>query len=349
VRHHLVAAALLLALLAVPSTAAAAPVLKVPVPKAGDISVAHVAFKGKRKPLRIANRRLLGDGLTVVGGARKGLVSVVVVRRASGSAGDATVTVRLPKGRVKKRRVVANVVAKKSSRPPYCAALPASFAYAKLLAGDALPGFSAADTAKYASFIGCRTFPRQSAFVGAFDGGASSEGGGEGSGGGGPTGPNPEECRTANCEEEPPPPGPVTSSTLRGEGSVSKTDDPRRFTYSISFNEPVTGYTLSDVGLVYCPASVYASWYDSCPPEATHPPGTGMRCDQPPSSSVQDFTCDFPRNAEGEAPDTTVPAGTVITGTYITDQSQAPPDKATVGLVGYQKDVQSPKAQIPVS
>jgi hypothetical protein len=350
VRYRLAFVAALLATLAVPTSAPAA-VLRVPVPVAGDVSVAHASFKGKPRAVRVANRRLLGGALTVVGGVRRGLVSVVVVRRPSGSAGDATVNLRLPKGRVSRRRVVQSVIAK-GRRPPYCAMLPRSFRYARALFGRPLPGFSAADTAKFASFIGCRTFARQNEFLASFDGGTSSEGGG--GGGSGELPPNASACDREEtpeeqeaCEERE---AAARAPTVRGSGTVTRTDDPRRFGYSISFDQPVTGYQFSGVGPVYCPASTAAAWYDSCPAEANYPPGSGLRCEVFPGSTVFEFDCGFPPGPDGEPPDTTIPAGQTITGIYLTEPDQPPPTNTSVGLIGRQgSGGKGPRVEIPVS
>jgi hypothetical protein len=218
----------------------------------------------------------------------------------------------------------------------------------KLLAGRAISGFSAADTAKYASFLGCRTFERQDEFLGA----ASSEGGGGGGSSPPPVNPcdsarTPEEQQACDERQEQ-----AAQPTVRGTGSVTRsTEDPRLFTYSVSFDQPVTGFELKRVGYVYCPSSTSAAWYDSCPAESRFPPGSGMRCEQLGGTSVLDFQCfSYPPQPDGEPSEKTIPAGQTVTGTYTTEAERPPPTATSVGLVGFQQNNgRGPETQIPVS
>jgi hypothetical protein len=358
-------AAALLCLTLAPAAGAATRVLSVPVPDSGDVSVANVSFKGKAKRLRapvVANAGALNSPLTVVGGVKRAgggklLATVVVVRRDGGSPGASKVAVGLRGIRFSKllRRQVVRSVIGTNKKPPYCASLPASFAHVKALFGKPLSGFSAPETAQVASSLRCRSSDRQSAFLAGFrdDGGEGVNLGGEGSGtGSSGSGPGNECARTESEEacagEEQGPSGPKTSSTLHGSGSVTRDPaDPRRFTYSVSFNEPVIGYRISVGTKLYCPASLAAAWYDSCPPESKSP-GEGLRCEQPGGSSVNDFTCWKPMS-EDAPPPPPVPAGTTFNGSYLTDPNAAPSTASSVRLVGIQADAESQGDQIPIS
>jgi hypothetical protein len=327
---------------------AASKVLLLPVPAAGDVTVAHVTFtvKGRatgalRAP-RVAGAGALGPGLTVVGGLRRGarprtlLATAIVVRRQSGEAGvsGVSVQVRLPRGarfgRFVQRHIVASVDGS-GKRPPYCAALPASFTYiaANPLAGTTF-GFDARSIAKYASQLGCKAFPQRAAFLSALD----SESGGEGGGGRPGSGVSEEEG-----SPEYQPPQPTTSETLTATGSVTRDPtDPRRFSYSISFNEPVHAFTVAaNPSTIHCPTATYAAWYPTCGPDSLQP-GNGLTCTQAAGSYVYEFGCEVATDEEGRHTGAPLPAGAVVNGVFTTDPERPAPTFSSVEVTGRRDD-----------
>jgi hypothetical protein len=173
--------------------------------------------------------------------------------RASASS-NVVVRIKLKRGtkfRGFVRRQVATNIVGRSGRPPFCGALPKSFSHVarKPLHGTLISGYDARTTARYAYLAGCRSFAERDAFLLAIRGGSGSGGGdgqgGGGGGGGGGSGAAPDcdiddpEC-TGDGEE-----GPTVSNTLQGSGTVTRDPgDPSLFTYTISFNEAVTGYRI---------------------------------------------------------------------------------------------------------
>ena len=352
-----VAVAVALPLCLAPAAPAASKSLTLPVPNASDVTVAHVAFtvagrtRGKPPAPKVVGARSLGSALTVVGGLgrtarpRTLLASLVVARRAGGEAGvsGVTVQVRLPRGalfgRFVRRHVERSVDAAVGTAK-YCASLPRSFAYvaAKPLAGRALSGMNGPAVVKAASSLGCGRSPQRAALLGAL-GVDESEGGGSGDEAGSGSGAAPPGCTEdggAACGDEDY--SPAVSSTLTATGSVTRDPaDPRRFTYSITFNEAVTAFELSArPASIRCPASAYADWIGTCPPESLNP-GHGLKCEQPPGSYTYQFVCSTPSPDRGGSSSPPVPAGAAIDGAFTTEPSAPAPSFTSVEVVGVQE------------
>lgn len=336
-KHACAAAAAALTSLCAPAAAsAAAPSFKVAVPKAGDVGVAHVVLAARKAPrLVLANKRSLPPGTLAVGGVKRlgksrHLASLVLVRR-SGSGGSGRAVVQLPRVRRVVRRIVAVNIADSGERPRFCGSTPSSFSYVarRPLAGSLIGGFDARSTARLAYLAGCREGAANE-FLGAV--GGDSPGGDDDSDNGVPEGCDLNEGGEACGDEDS---GPTISPTLTGSGTVTRDGaDPNLYTYSFSFNEPVTGFRASVSGTnIRCPAPSYAEWVGECEAlgNSNHPTAGSLTLSCPASEYTFEFNCFGPPAAGGTRGSTTqIPAGTAITGRFKIDAGTVQPSRARI-------------------
>lgn len=220
-RLSLAALALLGALGAAQPAAAATRIVQIPLPAAGNATVAHLEFKvtkrgkpARRAAIRVTNATGLPRSATLVGGValkrgRAYVGSLVLANRTSaatapdrtrargfagmrarGSAATfARVELRLPSRSApfagKPRVLLGRNVATFKTRPPYCRKLPRSWRHVapKPLLGAGVPGFAPARATRFAYLLACKLFPERDRFLAALKPAASGpEGDEEGSG-----------------------------------------------------------------------------------------------------------------------------------------------------------------------
>ena len=330
---------------------AAKPTFSVKAPAAGDVTLAHVVFEtkgGKGTPkLVLTNKAKLGSRLTVAGGVVKlkknrYLASVALLLKTGGGGGTPAFKLAPPKGmafsKFTAKQIAKNLLSTQST-PKFCGAVPRSFSYVskKLLAGSAIPRFSAtAELVRAGYLLDCEGYGDEEANLrAALRGEPDPNSAPPGSGGSGGT-----EEEEEEGEYRAP-----TSSTLQGSGTVfAEGNDVYR--YEISFNEPVYGFLIQGAGNVRCPAQSYADWKAECDAlgnsQAASGGGQSFPCT--PGDMVDRFECQTPagsRTDRSRPPQrTTVPAGTVIVGRFSTRPGTAP-KPGGVKLTGYGPNGQS--------
>jgi hypothetical protein len=332
----LVAAAILV--LAAPAQAAS-PSAAIKPPMAGDVTLAHLVFTtkgGKGTPkLVVANRAKLSKQLTIAGGVTKlkkntFLASIALLHRTGGSGGATpSFKLSLPKGMAFSKftaKQIAKNLLSTSSTPKFCSARPESFAYVskKLLNGSFPPRFPSAMELVIAGYdLNCPGGYEDRANLAAALRGEPDPGAGpsDGSGPGGGDG----DVGGEDGEDG----GVPTSTTLTGSGTVTS-DGPNAYRYSMTFNEPISGFLFQAGGTsIACP-NQYDETGTCTPHNSTTAGGVTLNCKAGYYSF--EFECLSPSggSARDRTGPATVPANTEIVGSFTIDAGSLAPGKAKV-------------------
>lgn len=325
-------AAVAILALAVPAHAAS-PSATVKPPTAGDVTLAHLVFTvkgGKGTPkLAIANRAKLSKQLTIAGGVKKlkkntFLASIALLHRTGGgSTATPSFKLALPKG-MKFSKFTAKLIAKNllanSAKPKFCSARPESFGYVskKLLNGSFPPRFPSAAELVIAGYdLNCDGYEDRANLAAALRG-EPDPGAGGGSGTGSGSGSGGEDGDGEGEDEDEEGDGVPTSGTLTGSGTVAS-EGPGAYRYTMSFNEPITGFVVQVGGTnVACPNGSADSGDPCAAHNSTTAGGVTLSCGDSPDKYTFEFAC-FSRRQSGTGERTrppAVPANAQISGTF---------------------------------
>jgi hypothetical protein len=122
-----------------------------------------------------------------------------------------------------------------------------------------------------------------------------------------------------------------TSTTLTGSGTVAAEGSAYR--YTMTFNEPITGYLVQVGGTsIACPSA----YGDCASHNTTSAGGVTLNCGDSPDNYTFEFACFSRREASARdrTPPPAVPANTQISGTFTINAGSVQPGKTKVIAYG---------------